>query len=364
MQKSKISCLAIFALSFTFLSCSDDDPVWDPVVIGNPCHAVEVTANITAPTTWTSGSVYVIRQDIRVENLLTIEPGVIIKSDGARIMTYNAGRIVAQGTTNNHIIFTSIADDSCCGDTNGNGIATTAQKGDWGGIYLNGGENHLFRYCDILYAGANRGGFYNAVEVSLNGKVFEFDHCTFAHTGTGITASAYAFYGSYHMQDNTVSKFTNNVFYDNDRPLYMDSNYTLSTTNIFHNPADATQKNKRNGIYLVDTSRNNWETIWGVTEVPYVLTGFNQGGLNNTLHIAANVVVKFNGPTTGISFQASRPVNLHANALLTSYKDDAHGGDTNGDGNASAPAAGDWDGFFNSDPNVYVTGANILFDNH
>lgn len=364
MQKSRFSCWAFLALSLSIVSCSDDDPALAPVIIGNQCHVVQVTDNITTPTTWKSGSVYVITEDVRVENVLTIEPGVIIKSSGARIMAFGNGRIDARGTANAHIIFTSIADDSCCGDTNGNGIATMAQKGDWAGIYLNGGQDHVFKYCDILYAGANRGGYYNAVEVSVNGNRFEFDHCTFAHTETGVTASAFAFYGSYHMQDHTVSKFTNNVFYDNDRPLYMDSNYTLSATNVFHNPADPTQKNKRNGIFLVDTSRNNWETTWGHTEVPYILTGFNQGGLNNTLNIAENVVVKFNGPTTGISFQASRPVNLHAAAILTSYKDDTHGGDTNGDGNTTAPAAGDWDGFFNSDPNVYVNGTNILFDNH
>ncbi len=364
MQIAKFSCLAFLALSLSIVSCSDDDPALDPVAIGNPCNAVPVTGNITAPTTWKSGNVYIITQDLSVEDVLTIEPGVIVKSNGARIMTTGDGRIIANGNANSHIIFTSIADDSCCGDSNGNGQASVAQKGDWTGIYLNGGEGHSFRYCDILYAGKNRGGYCNAVLVARDGNRFEFDHCTIAHTATGNTASAYAFYGGFPMQDNSISKFTNNAFYDNDRPLYIDSNYTLSTTNIFHNPANAAQKNTRNGIYLADSARNDWEVSWKVTEVPYVLRDFNQGGLHNELFIWANVIVKFDGPTAGLLFQATRPVNLSANAVLTSYKDDARGGDTNGDGNATTAFDGDWDGYFNSDTNEYVLDGNIFYDDH
>src|SRR6187402_1862916 len=101
MQNTKITCLALAALSI--LSCSDDDSSTDPVVIGNPCHAIEVTENITSPTTWTSGNVYVITEDLVIEEELTIEPGVIIKTDGARIMTIDDGRIIAEGNANNHI---------------------------------------------------------------------------------------------------------------------------------------------------------------------------------------------------------------------------------------------------------------------
>lgn len=362
MQITKFLCAALCAQ--TLVSCSSDDPALAPVVLGSSCNAVQVSENITTATTWHSGSVYVIGQDISVSAPLTIESGTVIKSGGGRIMTLAGGRITALGTANAPIIFTSLADDSCCGDTNNDGTATRAAKGDWTGIYLNGGEGHRFQHCQILYAGKDRGGYCNAVLVSAAGNVFEFDYCTIAHTATSASASAYAFYGGFHMQDNGISRFTNNVLYDNDRPILCDSNYTLSTTNSFHNPADASQTNKRNGIFLFDTAKNNWVTHWDIDEVPYVVSDFNQGGLNHMLLVGANVIVKFTKPTAGISFQATRPVEAHASVILTSYKDDAHGGDTNGDGNATSPAAGDWDGVFHSDPNEYLSGDHIFYDSH
>lgn len=353
--------MVLVAITLMFYACTGTD---DVVVLGPSCTAIGVTSDIVTPTIWTTGNVYVLRSDIKVQSTLTIQPGAIIKLDDARLETINQGRIIAEGTAANRIIFTSLADDSCCGDTNGDGNATIPQKGDWVSIYLNGGSNHVFKYCDFLYAGQNKGGYHNAVTISVAGASFSFDHCVFAHTFSAGSTNDYAFYGGQYMTNPVISVFTSNAFYNNDRPLYIDCNYTLATTNIFHNPLAVTEKNKRNGIFLSNTAKDNWETNWWITEVPYVLTGFNQGGLQNELYIWADVVVKFDGPTSGLLFQATRPVNLSARAVLTSYKDDTLGGDTNGDGNATMPAFGDWDGFFNSDPNVYVSAANILYDNH
>ncbi|HQD12537.1 MAG TPA: hypothetical protein PLW43_06310 [Chitinophagales bacterium] len=330
------------------------------------CSVVSLAANanITTNTTWTAGNVYVLDGWVTLSATLTIEPGVVVKFKPNARLNVNSGQVLAEGTAENRIVFTSYKDDNYCGDTNGDGDATSPAKGDWTCVYLNGGNDHMFTYCDFFYAGANDNPYNNAVRISVAGSSFTFDHCVFAHTKSVSSNSAsYAFYGGFYMNDNSVSVFTNNVFYDNDRPIYLDVNYNFNPSNSFSNPLNPSEKNTRNAIWTYTSGKSNYTTTYSETEVPYVIDGYYQGALNHTFNIGANVVVKFS-TSAGLKKQTSRPLNINASAILTSIKDDTYGGDTNGDGNASSPAKGDWDGIWNGDTQSYMSGANILYADH
>ncbi len=324
------------------------------------CPLVNITADITTPTIWTTGNVYVIKSEIVVTSILTIEKGVVIKfNNTGRLRVNNSGKIRANGISTERIIFTSIADDSYCGDSNGDGALTSPQKGDWLNLYLNGGTANTFNYCDFLYAGANDGGYRCAVVISVAGPSFTFDNCTFAHTATSTNfTSQFTFYGSSYMSDPAVSVFTNNVFYDNNIPIYLNATYSINPNNSYSNPTNLNQKNTRNCIWMYPNGGSNVAVTYDETEVSYVMDGYLQKS-TGSMNIGAGVVMKFPiGNGYGLNVGG---LTLSANAFLTSIKDDAHGGDTNGDGSATAPAPADWYGYYNWNTSAWVNGANILY---
>lgn len=92
------------------------------------------------------------------------------------------------------------------------------------------------------------------------------------------------------------------------------------------------------------------DTTWDAANGPYVLTGGVTIPSGVTLTLSPGTVVKGQqygwllvDGTLNANGTASQPI------VFTSLSDDTYGGDTNGDGNASAPAAGNWAGIaFNS----------------
>lgn len=93
-----------------------------------PATNVDVTADITSDTTWTADHFYTLKDHIFVLGAtLTIEPGVVIYGgDATSLVVTSTARLVAEGTADAPIVFTSVQTEG------------TRAPGDWGGVALLG----------------------------------------------------------------------------------------------------------------------------------------------------------------------------------------------------------------------------------
>jgi len=199
MKKTFQFITAIFAFSLLITSCEKDstDPIDpDPII----CD-IHITDDITENTTWEASCTYYIDRDIDVTNdaILTIEPGTVIKFAQGKELTISdagssTGNIVAVGTKDKIILFTS--------------QAQAPSKGDWDGIWLYTGCNaSKFEYCKVEYAGDYKWGGGSGAITSNYANNTAIDNCTFENNDD---------YGvRIYQNQSALSSFTNNEFIDN-----------------------------------------------------------------------------------------------------------------------------------------------------
>jgi len=177
---------------------------WDPKAeLYTDATVVNVTANITANTTWTTGKTYYISGLIYVKNnaTLTIQPGVVVKgiktSTGTALVVTKGAKLNAIGTATAPIVFTSAKT-----------VLEGRQAADWGGIVLlgkasfnlNGGVNNvegITSSVDTEYGGGStpddndNSGTLKYVRIEFGGFVFspnnEINGLTFGAVGRGTT---------------------------------------------------------------------------------------------------------------------------------------------------------------------------------
>ena len=324
-------------------------------------------ANITTPTTWTEGTVYLIAENgIYVSSTLVIEAGTIVKfmGTGSGLTLSSGGTIVANGIAAAPVVFTSYKDDTQGGDTNGDGDATSPARADWERILTNGENGSTFDYCEFYYGGNST----NSATLEIDtGSVATVTNCLFVNNSGNDSTGWYGALDATTAGAGTV--ITGNVFYNNIRPLSISTAFDLDDSNIFHNPDDTTQTNQFNGIPAYDNHDQKQNLSWAETEVAYIIDDNDWWiASGDTLALADNVVIKFRSAgALRLNDGSGALINYNGTGVaFTSYKDDAWKGDTNGDGAATSGTVGDWEGIYDNSWTIpspyYYTWGNIYFD--
>ena len=278
----------------------------------------------------------------RLDARLAIDAGVIVKSQGSRIDVSLGGQLIAEGSDDLPVVFTSIVDARYGAggtfDTANRAGSQTAVAGDWGGIYVGHTSKASLDYAVVAYGGGTtriEGGFadFNAIE-SQQGEL-RVANSRLEFNGTGSETSTDAERGG------RLSNDVGTIFVRGSQPIIVNNEIVESlgpalsinvsglnsalvddygrstgrgdfyTDRVGNRGAlisgNRLDENNINGI-VVRGGNLTTEGVWDDTDIVHVVQSeivvpdyHTYGGLRLTSSPAESLVVKLSGATAGFT---------------------------------------------------------------
>jgi len=281
---------------------------------------------------------------------LILQPGAVIKYEQTEGISVSGGGVLsAVGTSAMPVTFTSYRDDTIGGDTNGDGLSTPSVS-DYGFALLpyDGTVNidHAnFNYAVNSIVGSGEGSvaitnsefnntrmalsLNNAKDLSLSNNVFDVQ----GGESSAVSISNLADVTNIILEGTNENHFTG----DN-------RNITLGKSTI---PSGKNWSiDGSSGAIFKTNYENTINGTFNITNTPMILTTgfswFTALDVNGVLNLQNIPWIKI-GNNQGIEVLNGGQLHSNSalNAIITSYKDDSVGGDSNGDGPSSG-ARGDY----------------------
>ncbi len=334
---------------------------------------------------------------------LRVDPGVVVKSSGARIeASRGQATILAEGTDDAPVVFTSFNDARFGGSgsfvTNGN-VATTANAGDWGGLFFSQATTGSLDRVSIEYAGGGQQIDFRVNPIEIHQADVRVANSLLrdntSGSGGGVRGGLGASTSSVIYVRGAAPVIVDNVIVDNAGAaisLNASSLSSVGNDDLGRSTGSVNRRAESDGNYgpLVAGNRLDGNTInamvirgeeltvegvWDDTDIVHVIDGtvsvdnfHHFGGLRLQSTNTESLVVKATAGS-GISVDGTpREIDdriggrVHVvgqpgfPVVLTSISDDSIGAgftpdgspqnDTNGNGAATTPAAGNWTGIF------------------
>ena len=261
---------------------------------------------------------------------------------------YIYGTLVADGEPGQQIYFTSIKDDddAAGGDTNGDGDDSSPAPGDWNYLYFYGNSpGNLLDNVVVRYGGNGSGSVYinssspmtvsnSVIEQGLYYGIYAYNTGEVALTNNTISNNGQ--YGIYGYTSSLLDLDGNTISGHTESAIYLDINSlrdaTIGTNTLSGNAVNA----------ILTGGTLSEDATWSPDDVTYVLDSL-------TVNSGATLTIE---PGTAVKFAQYGSMYIYGTLVadgepgqqiyFTSINDDEVGGDTNGDGDDSSPAPGDW----------------------
>ncbi len=197
------SAMAVFALTScdkddddnTSMGCSNSE-VMASDTTANGTQIIYKDCNVTSSETWSKDNIYVLRSRITVTSgaTLTIQPGTVIKgapgagASSTALVVAKDGKIMAEGTASEPIIFTSTADNIEPGQIESPNLKPD-NNGQWGGVIILGDAHISASAEEVQIEGiptSDQNGLYGGSNDTHSSGTFAY--VSIRHGGTNIGA--------------------------------------------------------------------------------------------------------------------------------------------------------------------------------